>query len=341
MRLVKMGILLAILACAALLAHADAADAPKAAAETTPNITGTAAPASDITGTAAPAPDSSTTSKDARPGDIVVLTLKSGTRLVGRIVGEDGATVRFATLEGFEVHVPKASIQSKATQREDADDEDEGGAGQRHSDPNYSRLMFSPTGRPLEKGHGTFSDYYVLFPSLSYGITNNISISGGMSFIPGIGVGEQLFYVAPRVGAQFSDNFALSGGVLYATAGLDSDESLSGGIAFAVATVGKPDLSLTAGFGYAFTKAEFDSEWQESPLIMLGGSARLSDHIALVSENWFFLDGETRFSEQPLALAARFIGDRLSADVGIVFNSAILEEGLPVPWLSFSYHFGR
>jgi hypothetical protein len=46
------------------------------------------------------------------------------------------------------------------------------GAG---DDPNYSRLLFAPTGRPLKKGDGYFSDYEVLFPGLAVGLTDHVS----------------------------------------------------------------------------------------------------------------------------------------------------------------------
>jgi hypothetical protein len=71
---------------------------------------------------------------------------------------------------------------------------------------------------------------------------------------------------------------------------------------------------------------------------MVGGSLRIAKQLSLVSENWLF-PGEP-LSEQPFGLALRFFGDRLSADVGFLFVGEVMAEGFPVPWLSFSYHFG-
>ena len=48
------------------------------------------------------------------------------------------------------------------------------------SDPSYSRLMLAPTGRPLAEGDGYLSDHYVLFPAVAYGITDNVSLLGGI-----------------------------------------------------------------------------------------------------------------------------------------------------------------
>jgi hypothetical protein len=53
------------------------------------------------------------------------------------------------------------------------------------------------------------------------------------------------------------------------------------------------------------------------------------------------LNKDFKLSEQPFALGLRFLGDRLTADVGLVFIGEVIEEGLPVPWLSVTYHFGK
>ena len=72
-----------------------------------------------------------------------------------------------------------------------------------------------------------------MFPSVAYGLTDNLSISGGMSIIPALGLSEQLFYVAPRLGKQFSDRLAVATGVLWARGGEGDDDQLSAGFAMA------------------------------------------------------------------------------------------------------------
>jgi hypothetical protein len=194
----------------------------------------------------------------------------------------------------------------------------------RSSDPNYSRLMFAPTGRPLRKGDGYFSDYELVFPGFAVGLTDNVSLAGGVSTIPGLGLTEQLFYVSPKVGWNLSDRAAVAVGALFATAGADDDLG-SLGIAFGVGTFGGRDNSFSVGLGLA--RELGDSCAETEPILMLGGQVRLSDSIALVSENWLILDGHFRMSDQPFGLALRFFGDRLSADVGVILVGELLEEG--------------
>ena len=268
------------------------------------------------------------------PSDsLLSISLKDGTTLKGRIVQEDETSITVVTIGGLEVKAPKSSVISIEPIRGRVLE----GVFYRF-DPNYSRLMFAPTGRMLRKGEGYFSDYYVLFPGISYGFTDQISIMVGVSIVPGLGLTEQLRYVAPRIGIQTSDEFAVSAGVLYVSFGGE----FSAGIAFAVGSVGQQDKSFTAGMGLGYIKEEDEAfEFAERPILMLGGNVRLSDSVALVSENWFITGEGFDLGNQPLGIAIRFFGDRIAADVGLILIGEILKEGFPIPWLSLVYNFGR
>lgn len=263
-------------------------------------------------------------------GPVVTVELHDGSRLVGRVVAEDEDRLRVRTPSGLEVDVSRSSI---ATMRKASDS----ALSRRKADPNYSRLMFAPTGRPLRKNDGYFSDYELVFPGFAVGLTDNFSLAGGVSTIPAIGLSDQMVYVSPKLGFNLSERAAVSIGALFA--GADWDDGFdSVGIGFAVGTFGSPDRSLSVGLGLA---RELGNEYADTePILMLGGQARLSDSMALVSENWFFLGGDVRMSDQPLGVALRFFGERLSADVGVVLIGEVLDEGFPIPWLSVSYHFG-
>ena len=260
------------------------------------------------------------------PAPVVRIELKDGTRLVGRIVGDEPERLHVQTLEGLELQVPRSAIVSMRT---------DGEAGAARSDPNYSRLMFAPTGRPLRKGDGYFSDYELLFPGVAYGVTDNLSLAAGVSTIPGLGLEEQLFYVSPKVGVRLSDRAAISAGVLVAGSG--TDEGGSAGIAFAVGTFGREGKSVSVGVGVARELGGYDRHTH--PILMVGGEVPLARSVSLISENWLVQDVPLR--EQPFGFALRFHGSRLSADVGVILVGAVLEQGFPVPWVSVSYHFGR
>jgi len=225
-----------------------------------------------------------------------------------------------------------ASMAAAQTPPEPAPTESELGL-----DPNYSRLLFAPTGRPLKKGDGYFSDYELMFPGIAVGLTDNLSIAGGVSVIPGLRLDEQVLYVSPRIGWNLSDKAAVSAGVLYAAVPED-DGTDDLAVAFAVGTFGGRRRSLSVGLGLA--DAYLPDGFNPSPIVMVGGTTTLSRHLALVSENWFALGKDFDLADQPFGLGVRFFGDRLSADVGLVFVPEYVADGVFLPWASISYHFG-
>ena len=268
----------------------------------------------------------------AAADDVVTVTLRDGSRLVGHIVAEDGTSLRIRMAGGSEVTVPVSEVVTRRAG-------DGAGAEATGIDPNYSRLLFAPTARPLKKGDGYFADYELLFPGVAYGITDNVSLSGGFSVIPGLGLAEQLFYVSPKIGFEMGDSASVAVGGLFAGVGGDDfDDGESASIGFAVGTFGSRKRSLTVGVGLGDTSGEFTDA---VPILMAGGTATISRRVAVVGETWMFLGDDFRLHEQPFGIGLRLFGDRLSADLGVVLSGELIDEGFPIPWLSVSYHFGK
>ncbi len=266
-------------------------------------------------------------SGDAHVDLLVSISLVDDTQLEGIIIQETATYVFVETLAGLEVKVPRASIV--AIEKRHA------GAFFR-PDPNYSRLMFSPTGRPLRRGDRYFFNHYVFFPGMAYGLTDHFTLSGGVSFIPGLGLDDQVLSVAPKFGLYASDEVALSAGVLYMHVAGDA-----GGMAFVVGTKGTPDKSFTCGIGLGYIAEEGeDVDFAEHPVLLLGGNLRLSKSMALVSENWLITGGDFQLDQQPLGLALRFLSSKIAVDVGAIIVGEVVKEGFPIPWLSFVYNFG-
>jgi len=187
--------------------------------------------------------------------------------------------------------------------------------------PNSTRLFFAPTGKMLGKGEGYFSDYYIFFPGVSYGLTDNIILGGGCSLLPGASLNKQIFYFTPKIGIESVKSFDLAAGALLIkfpevdTEEDTSDESSSEmpsvvGILFSVATFGDADRSLTIGAGYGFV----GSQLAEKPMFMIGGESRISRRIALVSENWI-LPG---LDEPIISYGVRFFSQKLAIDLAFI-----------------------
>jgi hypothetical protein len=204
----------------------------------------------------------------------------------------------------------------------------------RRYDPNVSRLLIGPTGRPLKKGQGYFAAYEIFFTYFGIGVTDNISLGGGITLLPG--ASGQLFYLTPKVGfSNATETMGISVGGLYMnTTGAD----LQGiGIIYGAGTFGPPDACFTAGLGYGYAEGEFS----ERPLLTLGGELQLSNSVKFLSENYIPFGSDVII----LSFGIRFFGERLSADLGFFYpmrQGEGIGGGFPfIPWLGFAYNFGQ
>lgn len=177
--------------------------------------------------------------------------------------------------------------------------------------PNYTRLFFAPTARPLKQGDGYFADYYLFFPMIAYGVTDNITIAGGMSIFPTTDfLTYNIFYFTPKIGFELNRTSTLSLGLLLVKLPSFGDEDLpTVGIAYGLTTIGSPDASVTAGLGYGFE----DWDFADKPLWLLGGEGRVSRNISLVTENWFV----PGLDDPIISYGFRFFGGKLSVDLAL------------------------
>ena len=250
---------------------------------------------------------------------IQVVTLRDGSSLVGRIVVVGADSVEFATGIG-RVQLAMRDIreitETEATRMHDG----------RYwfPNPNTTRLFFAPTGQMLKRGEGYFADYQLFFPGVAFGLTDNISIGGGVSILP-VGVDEQIFYITPKVGFSVGERVHLAAGALVASTG-----GGTGGVGYGVGTLGDGDGSVTLGLGYGFAGGEIESK----PVAMLGGEKRLSRRIALVTENYLLPISDDNIV---YSFGLRFMGERLTTDLAI-FN--ITGSGIiGIPFVDFVFKF--
>ena len=256
---------------------------------------------------------------------VQILTMKDGSRIIGRILSiQDNditfesdlgqTTIQLAKIKEIK-EVPAGSIRK---------------GNYWFENPNATRLYFAATGRMLEKGQGYFSDYYLFFPGIAYGITDNFTFGAGMSIFPGVDIADQIFYFTPKIGlsATKNTNFAL-GTLIIALPEID-DKRHTLGILYAVGTQGSPDASLSLGLGYGYV----DDNFADRPMVMVGGEKRFARRISFVSENWIIPGVDAPF----ISYGMRFFGEGLSVDLAL-FN--LLDNAIfpGVPWIDFVFSF--
>lgn len=263
----------------------------------------------------------------AQADSVTEVRLRDGSVVVGRVERETETMVVIVTAAGTRVEIPRAQIVGMRRVVPRA------GGEVWPDDNNVTRLFFSSTGRPLPKGEGYVSSYWLFFPFVGFGVTDRITLAAGTPIIPG-GIGK-LFYVAPKIALYDSERFSLSAGSLsFFSTEYINEGSL--GIVYGVGTYGSRDNALSFGAGWFYADVEEEIETSNEPVFMLGGERRVSRRVKLITENWFAMNpGVTGL----MSGGVRFIGDRLSADFALAGITGT-EAACCLPMLNFVWSFG-
>lgn len=253
----------------------------------------------------------------------VVLT--DGTVLTGTLVSATDTEVVLEDERGLRTTIPRDRIESLTLST---------GTFIR-SDPNGTRLLLFPTARSLEAGTGRFGTY-IVFPTLAYGITDQIDVSLGSTIpIDGITIVNLNAKATPYQTERMS--FAVGASALVP---LGEEAGTVGGTFYGVATIGTSEQAFTVG-GVGFYATDFeDTEVGNGGALVLGFEKQLSNSVKFLTENYIGISDEVNGAV--LSAGVRFFGERLSADIAPVL---VVGDGdatfSPIPYFTFSYAFGR
>jgi hypothetical protein len=248
-----------------------------------------------------------------------IVKLSDGSTIFGRIIDVSADSVNFLT-EGGAIRLSAASI--KAITLIPVGDLKDGEYW--FANPNATRLFFAPSGQMLKQGEGYVSDYELFFPGIAYGVTDNISIGGGVSLFPAR-VEDQVYYVTPKIGVSLNDKVHLATGALVV-----GSSGGTGGIYYGVGTFGDGNASVTIGGGYGFAGGKIQSK----PVAMVGGEVRLARRIGLVSENYILPTSENNVV---YSFGIRFMGDKLTTDLALANVSG--SQVIGIPFVDFVFRF--
>ncbi len=259
----------------------------------------------------------------------VEIRMRDGSVLYGRVVAQDANIVTLVTAAGARLDLPRGQILSArvtGVAREDG--------SYWPDDPNATRLMFTSTARPLARGQGYVSSYFLFFPMLAYGVTDRFTLAGGTPVIPGL-IGR-IVYLAPKLTLIEREKLSFAVGAL----GFFAPEDVAAGsvgIAYGAATYGSRDRALTFGAGWGYLAASGTSDLSNRPMFVLGGETRTGRGVKLITENWLgFDDGVSGLGSAGI----RFIGQRFSSDLGL--GGAIgVESGCCFPLVNVVWTFGQ
>lgn len=292
-------------------------------------VTGALAAASSPRGTFAQTPAPSLTVA-ADTSQRQLIKLRDGSTVLGRITQSWGDSARVESMAGTFV-VRRINVASVKVVR----------ASSIHAgrywpdDPNATRLFFGPTGRMLKKGEGYVANHWLLFMDGYGGVTDRFTLGGGMSLFPTDNfLKDNAYFLSPKIAITQGERFNSAAGVWIGGAPFNDEVEgdFTFGIAYGVATWGGPDGAFTLGGGYGFAEGKL----ARNPMVMAGGTKRLSRRLSFVTENWIFPNVE----DHPLVSAGlRTIGETMSWDFGLLTVLGTGDGAVFVPWFGASWKF--
>ena len=257
-----------------------------------------------------------TTNDTIQAESIVIIKMKNGDEFKGVIVQQNEESILLKTVNG-EINLIASQIKSV---------ENQDYTGKFNFEyPHDTRYFFGPSGIPLKKKKAYYQNILVTTNFINYGLTKNISVGGGFEFISTI-MGSPIWFLTPKVGFQISDKIHAGGGILLAGF---SDEGIAT-LGYGVATYGKSETNVSLGVGYGL----FNNEFSKYPAMMLSGTHRVSNSIALLSENYVFpnASGEAMYVG---VQGIRILSKKNSFDIGGMVIPAISNEIPVIPYVGY------
>lgn len=266
------------------------------------------------------------------------ITLKDGQELRGVVLRQDNRVVVVELPDGDRMEIPARQVKDIAVER-NAKVRENGEIW--FQDPNRTRYLYAPSGMMLRQGEGHFSQKELLFSSMSYGLTDNITVQAGAVLPLWLVPSGFNFIGGIKVGASLGDRLHLAAGAQgIFVPGLFGTSGGAAGFVFGTATYGTPDGHLSVAVGKPFMIAQGTAGFNELFIVTLNGNLRVGQRVALVTENWLLPTMGTTYSGQlPMinSLAARIFGESWAVDLGLI---RVADTIVPIPWLDFTYNFG-
>lgn len=263
--------------------------------------------------------------------------LLDGLTFVGMMLQKDSTSIvmKTALIERLEIltkHI-KSIVEIDSAQMKDGNFW--------FTNPHASRYLFGPSAFNVKKGEGYYQNTMLALNSFNVGITDNISIGGGLELISTVssissGEFEPILFITPKVSFEVTEDFHAGAGLYYVnTPNIDIGTRSGSGlaIAYGIGTYGSKDHNITGGLGWGFVQGQFE----QKPILTVSGMTRITQKTALITENWF-ISNDNYYSV--FSYGIRFFGDNLAVDLAFVNNADIAEVFIiGFPWVSFVVKF--
>ena len=260
--------------------------------------------------------------------------LKSGNKIIGTVITESLDELLVEKPNGEEIRIIKAEVVMKFA----VEGKIKNGKLYRR-DPNASVYIFAPSAFPIYQGKGFCRDFCLFFPSINYGLTNHLSLQGGLFWYPGMDIKSTPFVGNLKGTLLNTSIISLAGGLMYVNFPTTGDDKIYGaGFAFVTGTLGNEYSHGSISTGWGYIQSENGWEIMEKPIAVAAVNLRALSYLSFVSENWFYPD--VALEDALLTISARFFGQQIGLDLGAIFSVNSLKDGdTPIPLISITYHY--
>lgn len=252
----------------------------------------------------------------------VIVTMQNGVEYKGKIIAKNDKIIVLATVNG--------KIDLIATNVKTIEEEKYQGKYS-YDNPTPSKYFLGGSAIPLKKGKGHYNNSLLILNSVNYGISDHVSIGGGLEFIS-LFQGYPIWFVNSKVGFQVSEKVHLGGGV--AVLGFLGEGY--GALGYGMTTFGNTEKNISIGVGYTFGENIDDNSDNNTPLFMISGIYRITRIVALMSENLIVSDDSGEVFHTGVH-GVRLLSRRHSFDIGLMSSSS--SSGFVAPYVSYTKSF--
>jgi hypothetical protein len=264
-----------------------------------------------------------------------MVKLRDGSEFLGNFLYKDSVSIVIRTESIPKIEIPRDKIRSI----ELIESSNIHHGRYWFQNPNATRYIFAPSAYNLKRGEGYYQNTYLFLNSFNIGITNNISVGGGIEFLStfaslSAGDFQPIFYITSKIGFKVVDKFHVGGGIMAVSIpGFGLGNRNSAGALYGIGTYGSVDHNLTGGLSWGFINGDFSTR----PIMTISGMTRISRRTALVTENWL-IPGNGYYGLYSYGI--RFFGEKLSVDLAFLNNKDIVKAlSIGVPIVDFVVKF--
>jgi len=246
---------------------------------------------------------------------------------IGRLVARDGSDLTFDVRGIGKITISQKNILSMKTIQPKRIK-----SGKYwFENPNATRYLFTANAIGLKAGHGYYQNTWVFFNNLAVGITDQITLGGGLVPVFLLGSDYTPIWFNPKISIPIKkNNFYLAAGGLFG--GIAGADGYGVDVVYGVATIGNRDQNISFGMGYGYA----DHNWSKAPMFNISGMVRTSQKVYIVTENYFFtVNGKT---SGVISGAIRWAPQHFAVDFGLVRPIEQIDF-IGIPWLDVTLTF--